>query len=105
MFNMRIITPAEAIVKNVCKIKPGEKVLIIANPKTYLFAQRIYDVCISYKAKASLIIQEAKTSFDNAEDAVLAAIKSEPDVCFSISEIKLGKDPYSAKTPLKNSQG
>ena len=79
---MRIITPAEAIVKNVCKIKPGEKVLIIANPKTYLFAQRIYDVCISYKAKASLIIQEAKTSFDNAEDAVLAAIKSEPDVCF-----------------------
>ena len=105
MFNMRIITPAEAIVKNVCKIKPGEKVLIIANPKTYLFAQRIYDVCISYKAKPSLIIQEAKTSFDNAEDAVLAAIKSEPDVCFSISEIKLGKDPYSAKTPLKNSQG
>ena len=105
MFNMRIITPAEAIVKNVCKIKPGEKVLIIANPKTYLFAQRIYDVCISYKAKATLIIQEAKTSFDNAEDAVLAAIKSEPDVCFSISEIKLGKDPYSAKTPLKNSQG
>lgn len=103
--NMKELTPAENIVLNVCRIKPQEKVLIIANPETYGIAKKIYDACNSSKAKVSLIIQEAKTSFDNAEDSVLSAIKSEPDVCFSISEIKLGKDPYSAKTPLENSQG
>lgn len=97
--------PAETIVNDVCKIKPEEKVLIIANPKTYKIAEKIFEACNKVSKKVSLIIQNAKTSFDNAEDSVLSAIKSEPDVCFSISDIKLGKDPYATKNPYKTEDG
>ncbi len=99
------VSPAENVVQNVCKIKENEKVLIIANPSTFKIANLIFESCKNVNAKATLIIQNAKTSFDNAEDAVLAAIKSEPDVCFSISEIKLGKDPYATENPYISEDG
>ena len=99
------ITPAENIINNVCKIKKNESVLIIANPATDFIAQELYTAANQAGAKTSLIYQNSKTSFDNAEKTVLAAIGTNPDVCFSISEIKLGKDPDATANPYKNDNG
>ncbi len=99
------ISPAQNIIENVCKIKKDEKVLIIANPSTASIAQRLYEAANDAGARTSLIYQNAKTSFDNAENTVLAAIASNPDVCFSISEIKLGKDPVGTATPYITKSG
>lgn len=96
------ITPAENIINNVCKIKKNESVLIIANPATDFIAQELYTAANQAGAKTSLIYQNSKTSFDNAEKTVLAAIGTNPDVCFSISENKLGKDPDATANPYKN---
>ena len=99
------ITPAENIINNVCKIKKNESVLIIANPATDFIAQELYTAANQAGAKTSLIYQNSKTSFDNAEKTVLAAIGTNPDVCFSISENKLGKDPNATANPYKNDNG
>ena len=99
------ITPAQNVIKNVCKVNKDERVLIIANPKTSVLAEKLYEASNEAGARTSLIYQNAKTSFDNAEKEVLAAIGSNPDVCFSISEIKLGKDPEAAANPYKNEAG
>lgn len=99
------ITPAENIINNVCKIKKNESVLIIANPATDFIAQELYTAANQAGAKTSLIYQNSKSSFDNAEKTVLAAIGTNPDVCFSISENKLGKDPDATANPYKNDNG
>lgn len=99
------ITPAENIINNVCKIKKNESVLIIANPATDFIAQELYTAANQAGAKTSLIYQNSKTSFDNAEKTVLAAIGTNPDVCFSISENKLGKDPDATANPYKSDNG
>ena len=67
------ITPAENIINNVCKIKKNESVLIIANPATDFIAQELYTAANQAGAKTSLIYQNSKTSFDNAEKTVLAS--------------------------------
>ena len=99
------LSPAENVVKNVCQIKKKERVLIIANPSTAVIAQDIYSACLNEGATAVLVYQTPKTSFENAEPEVLAAIKTKPDVIFSISQNKLGKDPESTANPLTASDG
>lgn len=99
------LSPAQNIVQNVCKIKKNERVLIIANPSTAAISQDIYKASNEAGAKTVLMFQNPKTSFDNAEAEVLAAIASNPDVCFSISEIKLGKDPVTTANPVKDEKG
>lgn len=99
------LSSAQNIVQNVCKIKKGERVLIIANPATAAIAQDLYAASDEVGAKTVLMYQKTKSSFDYAEPEVLAAIKSNPDVCFSISENKLGKDPESTATPLVAENG
>ena len=51
------------------------------------------------------MFQPDKTSFDNANPEVLAAIATEPEVCFSISNIKLGKDPAATANPYTTDDG
>lgn len=99
------LTPAENVVQNVLKIKKNERVLIIANPSTSEIAQNLYKASEDAGALTSLIYQRDKTSFDNANPEVLSAIKANPDVCFSISNIKLGKDPEAAANPYKTEDG
>lgn len=99
------ILPVENVIKNVCKIKKNERVLIIANPETGSIAQDLYTAAANAGAKVVLVFQNAKSSFDNAEAEVLAAIASNPDVCFSVSAIKLGKDPNGREKPYKTDDG
>ena len=97
--------PYTVVCEDVCKIKKDERVLIIANPSTSEIAQNFYEASEACGAQTSLIFQREKTSFDNANKEVLAAIATNPDVCFSISGIKLGKDPESTAKPLKTEDG
>ena len=98
-------TPAQVVVQDVVRAKKGERALIIANPATNEIAQDLYNACEEVGCIPSLIFQPDKTSFDNANAEVLGAIKSEPDICFSISNIKLGKDPEATANPYKTDDG
>ncbi|MBQ9494138.1 MAG: peptidase M17 [Treponema sp.] len=102
---MKGMTPAQTIVFDVCKIKKGERVLIVANPEMNLIAQDIFEAAIHANAEPVLIYQRAKTSFDNAAPEVIAAIASNPDACISVSSIKLGKDEQAAAHPYVAEDG
>lgn len=93
------------VVNQVLKIKKGEKVLIIANPKTAEIAQDLYSVCSDADADTVLMYQHEKTSMDNAEPSVIAAIKTAPDVIMSISSVKLGHDPEAEANPYVGENG
>lgn len=99
------LSASEVVVKDVVKIKKGERVLIIANPATNQIAQDLFTASQNVGALPTLIFQPDKTSFDNANPEVLAAIATEPEVCFSISNIKLGKDPKATANPYKTEDG
>jgi len=105
MNNGKERAPADVVVQDVMKIKKGERVLIIANPATNDIAQDLYKSSTDAGALTTLMFQPDRTSFDNATPEVLAAIGSNPDVCFSISNIKLGKDPVSTANPLTTEDG
>lgn len=77
-------------------LKEGEEILIVTNPDEDVkrISEAIFEASLGFGAKPSLIFQPAKTSLDYAERAVLGAIRAAPDVVLSISEVKLGKDPY-----------
>lgn len=105
LFNKKERASAEVVVQDVVKVKKGERVLIIANPETSEIAQDLFTACSEAGALSTLMYQPSKTSFDNANPEVLAAIASNPDVCFSISNIKLGKDPAGAANPYKTEDG
>jgi leucyl aminopeptidase (aminopeptidase T) len=98
-------TPAQVVVQDVVKIKKGERVLIIANPATSEIAQDLYSASCEIGGQTTLMFQPDKTSFDNANPEVLAALASRPDVYFSISNIKLGKDPQATANPYVTDDG
>ena len=98
-------SPAQVVVQDVVKVKKGERVLIIANPATSEIAQDLYSASCESGALTTLIYQPDKTSFDNANPEVLAAIATEPEVCFSISNIKLGKDSGATAKPYESEDG
>ena len=54
------LTPAQTMIQNVCKIKKGETVLIIANPELNQIAQDVYQAALEIGAKVSLIFKQKK---------------------------------------------
>jgi leucyl aminopeptidase (aminopeptidase T) len=91
---------ATIAIKEVIGARPGENILIITNPSEDVLkiSHAIYEATLSSKASPTLVVQETKTLFDLAEDSVIKAIQSNPDVVISISEKKLGKDRFGLKT-------
>ena len=98
-------TPAQVVIQDVLDVKKGERVLVIANPATNEIAQDLYLAAEEVGATPTLMFQPDKTSFDNANKEVLAAIEAAPEVCLSISNIKLGKDPKATANPYKAKDG
>ena len=93
------LSPSDTVIQNVCKVRKNERVLIIANPHTADIAQDLYTSASNAGARTTLIFQSEKTSFDNAEPEVIAAIATNPDVCISVSACKLGKDAGASAKP------
>lgn len=83
-------------VRDVLKVKSGEKVLLITNPEPEVFgiSAAIYDAAAAYGADVNVIVQDRRGQLDFASDAVIHALRSEPDVAISLSASKLGKDRF-----------
>ncbi len=93
---------ADVAIKEVLKVKPEEKVLIVTNPEkdVRVISEALYNSILSAGGKPTLMYQSMKTQMDFAEDAVVKAIESNPDVTISVSKEKLGKDKWRMKDPI-----
>lgn len=92
---------AEIAVKDVLAVKDEEKVIIVTNPDrdVHMISKAVYDAVLQEGGCPTLIFQQMKTQLDFAEDAVIKAITSNPDIVISISKEKLGKDKKGLKEP------
>jgi len=92
---MKLIDVSRTVMEHVLGIEEGEEILIVTNPGEVLeISLSLFEAAKEFKAKPTVIVQDAKGALDYAERAVIEAIKSESDIVISISEKKLGKDPY-----------
>lgn len=84
-------------------LKPGERILIMANPDGDLpmIAQSVYNAAMELGASPTLLFQPARSRVDFAEEATLAAISTEPEVMFSVTRESLGNDPRGLTDPYK----
>ncbi|MBN1539945.1 MAG: peptidase M17 [Candidatus Thermoplasmatota archaeon] len=94
---------ANVAINEVLKVREGEKVLIVTNPSTdvNVISVALFDMSVRVGAETTLVVQPTKSQLDLANETVLGALKTNPDVLISISEEKLGKDRYAIKDPIK----
>ncbi|MBA3044940.1 MAG: aminopeptidase [Candidatus Thermoplasmatota archaeon] len=97
--NAGLKNAAEVAAKDVLGIGHGDTALIITNPESnvYSISMAMYDAIAALGGKPVLMVQPLKTQLDFAEKAVIEAIRSNPDVCISLSAEKLGKDEQGIK--------
>ena len=93
--------PALTVMKDVCGVKNGERVLIVTNPQKDVLSvsMALNDAATKLGVASTMIVQEEKTLIDFADKSVIAAIATKPDVVLSISANKLGKDEEAMKKP------
>jgi leucyl aminopeptidase (aminopeptidase T) len=94
---------AGVAISTVLKVKKGERVAIFTNPHDdgQAISWALFRAAQEKGALPVLVTQTKKTQLDFAEEAVLAAIRSAPEVLISISQEKLGKDRWALKKPYK----
>jgi aminopeptidase len=92
---------AETAVRESLKVQSGERVLIVTNPGEDVarIALALHDAAAELGAEPTLVVQQARSQFDFADDAVIAAIATEPAVIISISANKIGKDRQAIASP------
>ena len=95
---------AKVAVNDVLKTKKNERVLIITNPNNDVqqISMALYDAALEADAIPAVIFQSMKTQLDFADDAVIHALHSEPEIILSISHEKLGKDRFAMKKHYKH---
>lgn len=98
--NARLKKAALVATESVLGVKQGETALIITNPETnvYSISTAMYDAILEFGGKPVLAVQPYKTQLDFAEKSVIEAIRSNPDICISLSAEKLGKDEGGIST-------
>jgi leucyl aminopeptidase (aminopeptidase T) len=94
---------ARIAVRESLRLQEDEKVLIVTNPGKDVLAisESLYAAALEAGARPTIMIQPVKAQMDYAEEAVIAAFESQPDVVISISEEKLGKDRSGMQTPYE----
>jgi len=102
-YGKSLVRGARASIDEVLAVKKGEKVIIITNPQreVRVISMSLYDAAVRKGANVTLLVQNAKGQFDFAEEAVIKAISTEPDVIISISHDRLGKDEFGLKHGYK----
>jgi leucyl aminopeptidase (aminopeptidase T) len=97
----RLREAARIAVEVSLKVRQGEHVLIITNPRpdAAAIAQALYDACIDAGGLPVLVFQPVKSQLDFAEPAVIAAFNARPEVVISMSDEKLGKDQRAIAAP------
>lgn len=109
---------ARCVIRDVCKVKQNERVLIITNrdkqddkKESYalsdveIISQALYDAVVELDAQPAIIVQQVKTLLTFADESVIAALKTRPAVVLSISQNKLGKDREGMATPYTGKDG
>ncbi|MCU0852212.1 MAG: aminopeptidase [Thermoplasmata archaeon] len=90
---------ARAAVRDVLAVKKNERVLIITNPgkDTQSISMALYDAVLEDKGAPILMFQREKGQFDFAEEEVVKALATNPEIGLSISKDRLGKDRHGLK--------
>ncbi len=103
-YDRSLVRGARAAMDDVLRIKKGERILIITNPKKDVreVSMALYDAAEGRGAVPLLIFQKEKAQFDFADEAVIKAIASGPDITLSISYDRLGKDRFGLKHGYKH---
>lgn len=91
-----LLTIARKVLEHSLSLQPGERVLIVGNPEetSRLICDAYFEAALQMGGHPLLARQPARGITDMADPAVLAAIATEPDIIFSISTDKIGKDPH-----------
>ncbi|RLF49756.1 MAG: hypothetical protein DRN20_01330 [Thermoplasmata archaeon] len=99
-----VAVSARVAINEVLGTKKDEKIIIVTNPsKDHLtISHALYDAALDAEARPVIIVQNTKGQLDYAEDSVIKAMESRPDIIISISEEKLGKDRYRLAKPIRN---
>ncbi len=94
---------ARAAVSDSLKARPEEKVLIVTNPdrEALEISYALYDAALDAGAWPAVFIQPVKGPLDFAEEALVSAFESHPDIVLSISAEKMGKDRSGLETPYE----
>jgi aminopeptidase len=95
----RLRRAAGVAMDEVLRVRPNERVLIITNPdhEVRTISMALYDAASASGASPTLLFQPTKGQLDFAEDTVIEALRSEPEVAISVSHRKLGKDRFGMK--------
>ncbi len=103
----KIQKAARVAVREVLDVKPGETLHIITNPEknVHTIALAIYDAAIEVGGKPLILVQPYKTQLDYAEEGVIGALGTIPDIAISLSAEKLGKDRGGISKPYKGLDG
>ncbi len=94
---------ADVAIREVLKARPGERVLIITNPErdVRLISFALFGSALKAGAAPCVIVQPTKGILDLADESVIRALRSEPEIALSISTEKLGKDRHAMKKNYK----
>ena len=94
-----LLDAAHVAINDVMEVKEGETVLIVSNPSIDVstISKALYDASVEAGAETTILFQPTKSQLDFANESVLGALRTDPDVLISISEEKLGKDKISIK--------
>ena len=94
---------AEVAMTEVLRVKKGERVVIVTNPEkdVLTISAALDEAATARGAEATLLVQPRRTPVDLASDAVIHALRSQPEVILSISADKLGKDRFGLEKPYR----
>jgi aminopeptidase len=92
----RLARAARVAIGDVLRLRRGERAVIITNPEedVLAIAAALFDAATDRGADTVLLIQPRRRAIDRASDAVIHALRSEPEVIVSISADKLGQDRF-----------
>lgn len=94
---------ASLAIRQSLRVCPGERVLLISNPDAEVLpiALALFRQVQLAGGRPNLVLQPAKTQLDDMDPAVLAALKTRPEVYISISRQKIGRDPEGRLNPYQ----
>ncbi len=87
---------AEVALRDVLRVRKRERVVVVTNPERdgLQISAALAERAAILGADATVVVQPRCSSLDMASDAVIHALRSEPEVIISISTAKLGKDRF-----------
>jgi len=96
----RLQEAAKLAMCEVLALNGGEEVVIVSDfdGDAFPIARALFEQTRAMGGRPTIVVQPQKTSLDNAERAVLEAIRSEPDIIIGMSSGKVGKDPFGTIT-------